>query len=125
TSLPLDTHLMISEPDRYIPAFVEAGVNSITVHVEATIHLHRTVEVIRGAGVRAGVALNPATPVELIREVLPMVDLVLVMSVNPGFGGQKFIDGSLEKIRAVRLLLDRIGSSADLQVDGGVDRARI
>jgi ribulose-phosphate 3-epimerase len=125
TRLPLDAHLMITDPDRYFPAFLEAGVDSITVHVEGAVHLHRTVESIRAAGSRAGVALNPATPVESIREVLSIVDLVLVMSVNPGFGGQRFIDHSLDKIRSVRLLLDQVGSTADLQVDGGVDRSNI
>jgi ribulose-phosphate 3-epimerase len=121
TALPLDAHLMVSEPDRYIQPFVDAGVDSLTVHVEATHHLHRTVQAIRAAGARAGVALNPGTPVEAVHEILPFVDLVLVMSVNPGFGGQRFIEQSLGKIRRVRAMLDTNGrSGADLQVDGGV-----
>jgi ribulose-phosphate 3-epimerase len=121
TTLPLDAHLMIAEPDRYIQAFVDAGVDSITVHVEATHHLHRTVQTIHDAGIRAGVALNPATSVETIREIVPYVDLVLVMSVNPGFGGQRFIEGSIEKVRTVSGMLQAAGrSDADLQVDGGV-----
>lgn len=125
TKLPLDAHLMISDPDRYVPAFAAAGVDSITVHVEATVHLHRTIEAVRGLGIRAGVAMNPATPVEAVREVLPLVDLVLVMSVNPGFGGQRFIERSLDKVRAVRMLLEQAGRGADLQVDGGVDEGNI
>ncbi len=126
TALPLDAHLMISEPDRYIHAFADCGVDSITVHVEATHHLHRTIETIHDAGVRAGVAINPATSVETIREIIPYIDLVLVMSVNPGFGGQRFIERSLDKVRAVRAMLDTGGRpNADLQVDGGVTPANI
>lgn len=121
TALPLDAHLMIADPDRYIDPFVDAGVDSITVHVESTVHLHRTVHSILERNVRAGVALNPATPIESIREIVPYVDLILVMSVNPGFGGQKFIQRSLGKIQAVRMLLDTEGKpGAELQVDGGV-----
>jgi ribulose-phosphate 3-epimerase len=121
TRLPLDTHLMIEKPERYIDAFADAGVDLLTVHVEASPHLHRTVEAIHQAGMKAGVALNPATPIEAIREIVPYVDLVLVMSVNPGFGGQKFIEGSIEKIRSVRGLLDGAGrSGTELEVDGGV-----
>jgi ribulose-phosphate 3-epimerase len=121
TALPLDAHLMISEPDRYVRPFADAGVDSITVHVEVSPHLHRTVQSIRDAGARAGVAINPATSVEAIREILPYVDLVLVMSVNPGFGGQRFIEGTLRKVEAVRNLLDREGrAEVELQVDGGV-----
>src|SRR5690606_5088849 len=102
TRLPLDTHLMIEAPDRYIGAFRDAGVDWITVHVETCPHLHRTVERIKESGCRAGVALNPATPVAAIEEILPFVDLVLVMSVNPGFGGQRFIDRSLARVRRIR-----------------------
>ncbi len=125
TRLPLDAHLMIVEPEKYIRAFADAGVDSITVHAEATNHLHRAVESIREAGCRAGVAINPATPIEAIRDVLRFVDLVLVMSVNPGFGGQRFIDGSLEKIRGVRRYVRELGSGADVQVDGGIIRDNI
>jgi ribulose-phosphate 3-epimerase len=121
TTLPLDAHLMIADPDRYIGAFADAGVDSITVHVEAAQHLHRTIQTIRDRGVRAGVALNPATPIESVREIVPYVDLVLVMSVNPGFGGQRFIERSVGKIQRIREMLDAEGpSGADLQVDGGV-----
>jgi len=122
TRLPLDAHLMIEQPDRYVPAFRDAGVDSLTVHVETTPHLHRTVQLIRDIGARAGVALNPATPLEAIREILPYVDLVLVMSVNPGFGGQRFIERSLAKVAAARRLIDAEGFDIDLQVDGGVTR---
>jgi ribulose-phosphate 3-epimerase len=121
TALPLDVHLMISDPDRYVGPFREAGADSITVHVETVPHLHRTVQLIRESGARPGVALNPATSIEAIREILPYLDLVLVMSVNPGFGGQKFIPGALRKIEALRRLIDQEGlSDVDLQVDGGV-----
>ena len=125
TGLPLDTHLMIEKPERYISAFADAGVNLLTVHVEASVHLHRTIEAIHQAGMKAGVALNPATSIETIREIVPYVDLILVMSVNPGFGGQKFIGGSLNKIRAIRSLMDASGNSGELEVDGGVGPATI
>ena len=127
TSLPLDAHLMIERPERYVAAFAEAGVDLVTVHVETSPHLHRTLQQIRDAGARAGVALNPATPVEAIAESLPWVDLVLVMSVNPGFGGQSFIPASLGKIRRIRDLLEARGlGEVEIQVDGGVgpDTAR-
>lgn len=121
TSLPIDAHLMIAQPDPYILAFRDAGVDLITVHVEACVHLHRTVQRIAETGARVGVALNPATSVESIREILPAVDLVLVMSVNPGFGGQKFIPTSLGKIRRVREMLAEAGrEDVEVQVDGGV-----
>jgi ribulose-phosphate 3-epimerase len=120
TGAVLDVHLMIVEPERYVEAFAEAGANIITVHVEATTHLHRTLQQIRELGVRPGVTLNPGTPLALLEEVLPLVDLVLVMSVNPGFGGQSYIPGSTAKIRRLRGMLDAIGSPADLEVDGGV-----
>jgi len=123
TSVPLDVHLMIADPDRYIGAFAEAGAAILTVHVEARSHLHRTIQHIRSLGLGAGVALNPATPVNTIEEIAADVDLVLVMTVNPGFGGQTFIERSIPKIRAVRALLDRTGSPAAIEVDGGIDRA--
>jgi ribulose-phosphate 3-epimerase len=119
--VPLDVHLMIEEPDRYAEAFVEAGAASLTVHVEAVVHLHRTVQLVKSLGVKAGVALNPATPVNALEEIAGDVDYVLVMTVNPGFGGQTFIPRSPSKIRAVRELLRREGSSAPIEVDGGID----
>jgi ribulose-phosphate 3-epimerase len=125
TSLPIDAHLMIEAPDRYVGAFRDAGVDSLTVHVESTVHLHRTVQAVRESGARAGVALNPATSVEAVREILPFVDLVLVMSVNPGFGGQKFIDQTLPKVASIRSMIDAENSGIELQVDGGVTAATI
>jgi len=121
TRLTLDVHLMIEAPDRYLAAFAEAGADVLTVHHEACPHLHRTLQVIRELGLKAGVALNPATPVEAVRDVLDLTDLVLVMSVNPGFGGQAFIPASTGKVRRARSLLDAAGSPAELEVDGGVD----
>lgn len=121
TSLPLDVHLMIDEPERYLEAFADAGADLLTVHQEASVHLHRTVQRVRELGMRAGVAINPATSLETVREVLPFVDLVLVMSVNPGFGGQSYIPTSTAKIARVRRVLDEIGSDAEIEVDGGVD----
>lgn len=121
TRLPLDVHLMIAEPDRYIEDFVQAGAHTLTVHVEAAAHLHRTIARIKDSGVRAGVALNPATPPSVLEEVLPELDLVLVMSVNPGFSGQQFIKASTYKVERVRRMLNMIGSRADLEVDGGVN----
>jgi ribulose-phosphate 3-epimerase len=121
TALPLDTHLMIEKPERYLEAFAKAGVSLLTVHVETCPHLHRILQQIRELGVRPGVALNPATPVESISEALPFVDMVVIMSVNPGFGGQTFIPQSLEKIRKVRRMLDDRGlTGVELQVDGGI-----
>jgi ribulose-phosphate 3-epimerase len=119
--VPLDVHLMIEEPDRYIPAFAEAGASMLSVHVELLPHLHRTVSLIKSLGVRAGVVLNPSTPVGAIEEVAPDVDHVLVMSVNPGFGGQTFIPRSEAKVRAVRTLLDNVGNRAPVEIDGGID----
>lgn len=121
TELPLDVHLMIDDPDRYLEAFVDAGADILTVHQEACRHLHRTVERIRELGARAGVAVNPATSLEAVREVLPDLDMLLIMSVNPGFGGQSYIPGSTDKLRRARRMLDEISSAADLEVDGGVD----
>ena len=125
TKLPLDVHLMIEEPDRYIEDFARAGAAMITVHVEAVPHLHRTVQFIKGLGVRAGVALNPATPVSALDEIGPDLDHVLVMSVNPGFGGQTFIARSESKIQAVRRLLDSQGNDAPIEVDGGIDLTNV
>lgn len=117
----LDCHLMIVQPERYVEAFVKAGAGNVTVHVEATTHLHRTVQQIKELGATAGVALNPATPLGTIEEILPYIDLVLVMSVNPGFGGQSFIPTSSDKIRRLRLMLDERGlSHIQIQVDGGI-----
>ncbi len=125
TTLPLDVHLMISDPDRYIEAFVNAGANMVSVHVEVLPHLHRTIGFIKKLGAKAGVVLNPSTPVVSIQEVAADVDYVLVMSVNPGFGGQVFIPHSLAKIRAVRTLLDSVGNRAPVEVDGGIDETTI
>jgi ribulose-phosphate 3-epimerase len=116
----LDVHLMIEEPDRYLVAFAEAGADVLTVHVETCVHLHRTLEAVKELGVRAGVTLNPATPLVTLEEILPDADLVLVMSVNPGFGGQEYIASSTDKIRRLRSMLDGIGSRAWLEVDGGI-----
>jgi ribulose-phosphate 3-epimerase len=120
TALPLDVHLMIEEPDRYIPDFAAAGADLITVHQEACRHLHRTVQLIHSLGKKAGVSINPATPVETLDVILPEVDLVLVMSVNPGFGGQSFISSCLSKITALRREIDRRHLAVALEVDGGV-----
>jgi ribulose-phosphate 3-epimerase len=120
TSLPLDVHLMIEHPDQFIGAFVDAGADWISVHQEACVHLHRTLELIRGKGVQAGVVVNPATPVHVLGEVLSMVDFVLVMSVNPGFGGQKFIPASLEKIRKLCVMRNAHKSGFRIEVDGGI-----
>lgn len=121
TALPLDVHLMISDPDRYLEAFVEAGAAIVTVHVEACKHLHRTLSRIRQLGAKAGVSLNPATPVEAVKDLTGEFDLLLIMSVNPGFGGQHFITHSLQKIRQARSLITNAGVAADVEVDGGVD----
>ena len=120
TGALLDVHLMIEEPERYIESFARAGADIITVHVETCPHLHRVIQQIRDAGARVGVTLNPATPIIQLEEVLPLIDLVLVMSVNPGFGGQDFIPSSLGKIRRLRHELNALGSNAYLEVDGGV-----
>jgi len=116
----LDVHLMIANPAAYVADFAKAGADIITVHVEADPHLHRTVQAIHELGVKAGVTLNPATPLSTLEEILPYVELVLIMSVNPGFGGQSYIPTSTAKIRRLRQMLDAIGSLADLEVDGGV-----
>lgn len=120
TNLPLDVHLMIENPDQYIPAFVEAGADWITVHQEACVHLHRTLELIRSHGVNAGVAINPATPVQTLGEVLEMVDHVLVMSVNPGFGGQKFLPLALDKARKLVTMRNAHRAGFRIEMDGGI-----
>jgi ribulose-phosphate 3-epimerase len=120
TALPFDVHLMISDPDRYIGDFIRAGADYLTVHCEATPHLHRTVQCIKEGGAKAGVSLNPATPLCSIEHVLEDLDMVLVMSVNPGFGGQKFIPGALAKIRALRKTIGERGLKTLIEVDGGV-----
>jgi len=121
TDLPFDVHLMISPVDAYIDEFAAAGANILTVHPEAGPHLHRTVQLIKNAGVKAGAALNPATPASAVEAMIDDLDLVLVMSVNPGFGGQKFISSQLRKIEAIRKMIDRTGRDILLEVDGGVD----
>ncbi len=120
TALPLDVHLMIERPEAHISQFAEAGANIITVHVEAATHLHRLVEAIKGLGVKAGVALNPATPLSSLDEVLPLLDLILVMTVNPGFGGQAFIGSMMDKIARLRRILDGRQAKVELEVDGGI-----
>lgn len=120
TTLPLDVHLMISRADDFLQDFAEAGANSITVHVEACPHLHRTIQRIGALGCRAGVALNPGTGLDALHEVIPFVDLVLVMSVNPGFGGQRFIETTMSKIRRVRRLQQEWNPVCDIQIDGGI-----
>lgn len=121
TRLPLDAHLMIEEPERWIDAYRTAGADRITVHAEACPHLHRTIHHIHESGALAGVSVNPATPLSAMEEVLPMVDLILIMSVNPGFGGQSFIPGTVERIRRTAAGLEAAGGRALIQVDGGID----
>ena len=125
TALPLDLHLMIVSPDRYVQSFAEAGATSITVHQEVCWHLHRQIAQIKELGLRASVAINPATPLSAVEEVLPDLDMLLVMSVNPGFGGQSFIPRTIEKVRRARSLLDAHAANAELQVDGGVGTGNI
>ena len=120
TAKPMDVHLMIAPVDPYIDAFVEAGADCISVHPESGPHLHRTLQRIKGHGIRAGLVLNPATPVEMLDQVIDLLDLVLVMSVNPGFGGQAFIDSQYAKIEAARARIERTGRAIDLEVDGGI-----
>ncbi|MGI9175398.1 MAG: ribulose-phosphate 3-epimerase, partial [Rhodothermales bacterium] len=124
TGAPMDVHLMIENPERYIADFAEAGAHRLTVHVEACVHLHRVVQQIKEHGMRAGVALNPATSLTTLEEILPHIDLALVMTVNPGFGGQSYIAESTNKIRRLRRMIDAIGSNAYLEVDGGIDPER-
>ncbi len=120
TTLPIDCHLMIEDPDKYIADFARAGASMISVHPEATYHLHRTLSLIHQSGCRAGVVLNPATPLGTIEEVIQEIDFVLVMSVNPGFGGQKFISSTLDKVRRLRSMLNAHGSQANIEIDGGI-----
>jgi ribulose-phosphate 3-epimerase len=120
TALPLDVHLMIADPDRYIPDFAGAGADIIVVHAEASIHLHRSIQLIKSFGKKAGVSLNPATPLNVLEYVLADLDLVLLMTVNPGFGGQSFIEECIPKIQSLRAMLDKRGLEAELEVDGGV-----
>jgi len=120
TDLPLDVHLMIENPDRYIPEFVEAGADVLTVHIENCPHLHRTIQHIKSFGIKAGVVVNPATSLSLLEEILGDIDLVLLMSVNPGFGGQKFIPAVIDKIEYLREILEKSGSDVEVQVDGGI-----
>jgi ribulose-phosphate 3-epimerase len=124
-TVPLDVHLMITDPDRYIEVFAQAGANMMSVHVEVLPHLHRTVHAIKALGVQAGVVLNPSTPVGTLVDIAADVDYVLVMSVNPGFGGQTFIPRSESKVREVRALLDRVGNRAPIEIDGGIDLENI
>jgi ribulose-phosphate 3-epimerase len=121
TKLPLDVHLMISDPDKYIPAFVEAGANILTVHAEASVHLDRTLNFIRSHQVGAGVSINPATPVATVEHAVGVADMLLIMSVNPGFGGQSFIPYTVEKIRQARRMIENRGYRCVIEVDGGID----
>jgi ribulose-phosphate 3-epimerase len=125
TDVPLDVHMMVVEPEKYFDDFAAAGASGMTVHAEAAPHLHRQLNRIRELGCRAGVALNPATPLSAVCEIVPEIDLLLIMSVNPGFGGQEFIPYSVDKLRRARLMLDDAGSDAALEVDGGVNRDTI
>ena len=121
TRLPIDAHLMISEPGRYAEQFVAAGAKMVSVHVEADAHLHRTLMAIKGAGAQAGVAINPATPLTEIEEAVGFADYILVMSVNPGFGGQRFIEPALDKVRRLRRMIDERGLKTRIEIDGGID----
>lgn len=125
TGLPIDAHLMISEPGRYAQQFVEAGARMVSVHLEADAHLHRTLASIKAAGAQAGVVLNPATPIESLSEALPFADYVLVMSVNPGFGGQKFIETATDKVRRLRRMIDERQLGIRIEIDGGIDLENI
>jgi ribulose-phosphate 3-epimerase len=125
TKLPIDTHLMIENAERYADAFIDAGANWISLHVEAMNHLQRALAHLKSRGVRAGVVLNPSTPLSTLEEVLPEADYVLIMSVNPGFGGQSFIAGSLDKVRRLRRMIDERGLKTQIEIDGGVDAKNI
>ena len=125
TNLTIDAHLMIEEPNRYAVKFVEAGADMVSVHVEADVHLQRTLTAIREAGGKAGVAINPGTPLVALEEALPYADFILLMSVNPGFGGQKFIPTSLDKLRRLRRMIDERGLSTRIEIDGGIDAGNI
>ena len=119
--VPLEVHLMIANPDQFLEAFAEAGADTLIVHQEGANHLNRTIQQIKSLGRQAGVAINPATPAAMLDEILPDLDLVLVMTVNPGFGGQSFLHGTLTKIRTLRRMIDALGSRCELEVDGGID----
>jgi ribulose-phosphate 3-epimerase len=121
TKLPLDVHLMISDPDKYIPAFAEAGADMLTIHAEATVHLDRTLNFVRSQKLGVGVSINPATPISSVQHVLGLADMLLIMTVNPGFGGQKFIPYTLEKIREARQMIENRGYQCAIEVDGGID----
>jgi len=125
TRLPIDAHLMIVEPARYVESFVEAGAQMVSIHIEADPHAHRTLTAIRAAGAQAGIAINPATSLAALEEAIKFVDFVLVMSVNPGFGGQEFISSSLDKVRRLRKMLDERGSKARIEIDGGIDQDNV
>ena len=125
TQLPIDAHLMIVEPARYVESFVEAGEQMVSIHIEADPHAHRTLTAIRAAGAQAGIAINPATSLSVLEEAIKFVDFVLVMSVNPGFGGQEFISSSLDKVRRLRKMLDERGSKARIEIDGGIDQDNV
>ena len=124
TDIPLDVHMMVTEPERFVEQLAQAGADIITVHAEACTHLHRVVHQIKEAGAKAGVALNPATPLSVVEDVLPDLDQVLVMTVNPGFGGQPFIESMVDKMRRMRDILDQRGLAAELEVDGGINEKR-
>ena len=125
TDMTIDTHLMITEPGRYAVEFVKAGADMVSVHVEADVHLQRTLVAIREAGAKAGIAINPATPLVSLEEALPYADFVLLMSVNPGFGGQKFVPTSLDKLRRLKQMIDDRGLSTRIEIDGGIDSSNI
>lgn len=123
TQLPLDVHLMIVEPEKYLEAFVRAGADRLIVHAETCPHLHRTLQQIRELGAKTGVAINPATPLSAVEEILPEIDQLLVMTVNPGFGGQKFIELCIDKVARAKKMIDRSGAETAIEVDGGIDRS--
>ena len=125
TALPLDVHLMITQPDRYVENFVKAGADILTVHMEASVHIHRSIQLINSFGIKSGISINPSTPVEALEYLLPDVDLVLLMTVNPGFGGQSFIPQMFEKIKKMRTIIDSSGNDILLEVDGGVNMKNI
>jgi len=125
TQLPIDAHLMIVEPARYVESFVAAGAQMVSIHIEADPHAHRTLTAIRAAGAQAGIAINPATSLSALEEAIKFVDFVLVMSVNPGFGGQEFIGSSLDKVRRLRKMLDERGLKARIEIDGGIDQDNV
>lgn len=125
TTMTIDTHLMITEPSRYAVEFANAGADMVSVHIEADVHIHRTLTAIREAGAKAGIAVNPGTPLVALEEALPYADYVLVMSVNPGFGGQKFIPTCLEKVRRLRAMIRDRGSDTKIEIDGGIDKGNI